>query len=332
MLFVVDRKDLDYQTMREYDRFEKGAANSNTSTAVLKQQLEDPSAKIIITTIQKLATFIGGNKGHAIYDGHVVIIFDECHRSQFGDMHTAITKAFKRYHLFGFTGTPIFAVNAGSGGNPNLRTTEQAFGCSSRRPGQLPARREHQMAIHTYTIVDAINDKNVLPFRIDYVNTIKLPRRRDRQAGSAIDTERALLAPERLRQVVGYILEHFDQKTKRARALLARRASVSTASTPCSPPPRSRPPSATTPSSRSSRTDLTPDQRLKVGMIYSYAANEDSRRRLPRRGGLRDQLASTSRRVTSSMPRSRTTTPCSARASTPQPTSSRTTTRTCRSD
>lgn len=128
VLFVVDRKDLDYQTMREYDRFEKGAANSNTSTKVLKKQLEDPGARIIITTIQKLSTFIAANKGHAVYDGHVVIIFDECHRSQFGDMHTAITKAFKRYNLFGFTGTPIFAANSGSGGNPQLKTTEQAFG------------------------------------------------------------------------------------------------------------------------------------------------------------------------------------------------------------
>src|SRR5262249_37743528 len=106
VLFVVDRKDLDYQTMREYDRFENGAANSNTSTKVLKTQLESSDAKIIITTIQKLATFIAANKGHDIYDGHLVIIFDECHRSQFGDMHTAITRAFKRYNLFGFTGTP----------------------------------------------------------------------------------------------------------------------------------------------------------------------------------------------------------------------------------
>ena len=137
VIFVVDRKDLDYQTMREYDRFEKGAANSNTSTAVLKKQLEDPGAKIIITTIQKLSTFISGNKGHAIYGRHVVLIFDECHRSQFGDMHTSITRAFKRYNLFGFTGTPIFAVNAGSGGNPKLKTTEQAFGDR----------------LHTYTIV-----------------------------------------------------------------------------------------------------------------------------------------------------------------------------------
>ena len=157
VLFVVDRKDLDYQTMREYDRFEKGAANSNTSTAVLKRQLEDPNARIIITTIQKLSNFIERNTGHEIYSGHIVLIFDECHRSQFGDMHTDITRAFKRYNLFGFTGTPIFAANAGSGGNPQLRTTEQAFGDK----------------LHTYTIVDAITDKNVLPFRIDYVNTVK---------------------------------------------------------------------------------------------------------------------------------------------------------------
>ena len=186
MLFVVDRKDLDYQTMREYDRFEKGAANSNTSTAVLKKQLEDPTARIIITTIQKLSTFIAANKGHEIYDGHVVIIFDECHRSQFGDMHTAITKAFKRYNLFGFTGTPIFAVNAGSGGNPQLKTTEQAFG----------------EKLHTYTIVDAITDKNVLPFRIDYVNTIKCrpasPTSRSRRS----TPRRALLAPERVAKIV----------------------------------------------------------------------------------------------------------------------------------
>lgn len=113
VLFVVDRKDLDYQTMKEYDRFEKGAANSNTSTTILKRQLEDSDAHIIITTIQKLATFIKKNPGHEVYTKHIVIIFDECHRSQFGDMHTAIVKNFKKYHLFGFTGTPIFSVNSG---------------------------------------------------------------------------------------------------------------------------------------------------------------------------------------------------------------------------
>ncbi|MBU4512143.1 HsdR family type I site-specific deoxyribonuclease, partial [Patescibacteria group bacterium] len=128
VLFVVDRKDLDYQTMKEYDKFEKGAANSNTSTAILKKQLEDSNSRIIITTIQKLDHFIKRNSKHALFGGHIVLIFDECHRSQFGDMHTAITKTFKNYNLFGFTGTPIFAINASAGGRPDLKTTEQAFG------------------------------------------------------------------------------------------------------------------------------------------------------------------------------------------------------------
>jgi len=198
VLFVVDRKDLDYQTMREYDRFEKGAANSNTSTKVLKQQLEDPNAKIIITTIQKLSTFIKSNAGHEIYSGHVVLIFDECHRSQFGDMHAAITKAFRRFNLFGFTGTPIFAENAPTGGGPVLKTTEQVFG----------------EKLHTYTIVDAITDKNVLPFRIDYVDTVRVGAVDDKQV-SAIDTEKALLDPRRVAGVVSYVLEHFNQKTRR---------------------------------------------------------------------------------------------------------------------
>ena len=257
VLFVVDRKDLDYQTMREYDRFEKGAANSNTSTAVLKKQLEDPAAKIIITTVQKLSTFVAANKGHGIYDGHIVIIFDECHRSQFGEMHTAITRAFKRYNLFGFTGTPIFAVNAGSGGNPQLRTTEQAFGDK----------------LHTYTIVDAINDKNVLPFRIDYVNTIKLPEGVADEQVSAIDTENALLAPERISQVVGYTLERFDQKTRRAEhySLAGKRvrgfnALFATASIEAAKRYYRE--------FKEQQKELPPDRRLKVGIIFSYAPNE----------------------------------------------------------
>ncbi len=125
VLFVVDRKDLDYQTMKEYDRFEKGAANGNKSTRILQSQLEDSKSRIIVTTIQKLGVFIHKNPEHEVYQKHVVIIFDECHRSQFGEMHTDIARTFKNYHLFGFTGTPIFAANAGSGGNPQLRTTEQ---------------------------------------------------------------------------------------------------------------------------------------------------------------------------------------------------------------
>jgi type I restriction enzyme, R subunit len=199
VLFVVDRKDLDYQTMKEYDRFAKGAANSNTSTKVLQKQLENSNTKIIITTIQKLDAFISKNKTHDIYKKHMVIIFDECHRSQFGDMHTRITKTFKNYHLFGFTGTPIFAVNSGSGKHPNLRTTEQAFGDK----------------LHTYTIVDAINDTNVLPFRVDYVNTMKEASNVKDKKVKAIDRENAMLEPKRISAVTTYILEHFDQKTYR---------------------------------------------------------------------------------------------------------------------
>lgn len=206
VLFVVDRKDLDYQTMKEYDRFEKGAANGNTSTRVLQRQLEDRDEKgnpheykIIVTTIQKLDIFIRKNKQHDIYKKHVVLIFDECHRSQFGEMHQAITKSFKNYHIFGFTGTPISAANASSGGNPLLRTTEQAFG----------------EELHTYTIVDAINDGNVLPFRIDFINTIKMPDNINDKKVRSIDREKALADPQRISEIVSYVLEHFDQKTKR---------------------------------------------------------------------------------------------------------------------
>ena len=193
--------------MKEYNRFEEGAADSNSSTAVLQRQLENRDKngayhnyKIIITTIQKLSIFVQKNRGHEIFQKHVVIIFDECHRSNFGEMHTAITKNFKKYHLFGFTGTPIFAANAGAGGNVQLKTTQQAFGDK----------------LHTYTIVDAIKDENVLPFRIDYVNTLKQKDGIQDKQISAIDREQALSAPERVEKVVKYILEHFDQKTKRS--------------------------------------------------------------------------------------------------------------------
>lgn len=199
VLFVVDRKDLDYQTMREYDKFEKGAANSNTSTAILKKQLENSNSRIIITTIQKLDHFIKRNSKHVLFDGHIVLIFDECHRSQFGDMHASIVKAFKKYHLFGFTGTPIFAVNSSSGGRPDFKTTEQAFG----------------EKLHTYTIVDAIADKNVLPFKVDYVSTVHEAENIKDEKVRDIDREAILSAPERLENIVKYIREHFDQKTKR---------------------------------------------------------------------------------------------------------------------
>ena len=199
VMFVVDRKDLDYQTMREYDRFEKGAVDGSESTAVLARQLANPDCRILVTTIQKLACFIKKNKGHEVYAQHCVIIFDECHRSQFGEMHVSITKHFKNYHLFGFTGTPIFADNAGSGHNFNLRTTEQAFGDK----------------LHTYTIVDAIRDENVLPFRVDYIQTIRERDQYEDQKVYDIYREGAYKAAARVDLVTNYILDHFAQKTKR---------------------------------------------------------------------------------------------------------------------
>ena len=255
---MVDRKDLDYQTMKEYDKFQKGAANSNTNTAVLKKQFEDPNAKIIITTIQKLAVFIKKNATHAAYTGRFVIIFDECHRSQFGEMHTMITKKFKKYNIFGFTGTPISVVNSPSGGNPNLKTTTQAFGDK----------------LHTYTIVDAITDKNVLPFRIDYVSTMREQENIQDEKVWNIDRERALAAPQRISNIVKYILEHFDQKTKRnsfyqlkERRLAGFNSIFATASIDvCKMYYKEF---------QRQQKDLPEAQRLKIATIFSYAPNEE---------------------------------------------------------
>ena len=258
VLFVVDRKDLDYQTMREYDKFEKGAANSNSSTAKLKKQLEDPKAKIIITTIQKLDRFIKKYKDHAIFNGQIVLIFDECHRSQFGDMHQAITKAFSKYYLFWFTGTPIFAINSSSGGHPNLKTTEQAFG----------------EKLHTYTIVDAIADKNVLPFRIDYVSTLKEAENIEDEKIKDIDRKKALSDPKRIHNIVKYIREHFDQKTKRNsfytlkdRRLSGFNSIFAVASIEMAKLYYTE--------FQNQIKDLSSDQQLKIATIFSYSTNEE---------------------------------------------------------
>lgn len=258
VLFVVDRKDLDYQTMREYDKFEKGAANSNTSTAILKRQLEKPEARIIITTIQKLDKFIKGNKGHEIFDGHVALIFDECHRSQFGDMHAAITKAFKNYHLFGFTGTPIFAANASSGGRPDFKTTEQAFG----------------EKLHVYTIVNAIADKNVLPFKVDYVSTVREAEEIEDKKVSDIDREAVLASPERLENIVRYVCEHFDQKTKRNsfyklkdRRLAGFNSIFAVSSIDAAKKYYAE--------FKKQLADETSDKKLKVALIYSFGVNDE---------------------------------------------------------
>ena len=201
VLFVVDRKDLDYQTMKEYDRFQKGAANGNTSTKELERQINDPKSKIIITTIQKLSTYVKKNPQSEFYKKEVVMIFDECHRSQFGDMHKLIVNRFKKYYLFGFTGTPIFAENV-SPGRGIYKTTEDVFG----------------YRLHTYTIVDAIRDHNVLPFRVDYVKTMKEKEDVENSKVWDIEREKALQDPRRIHNVAQYILEHFDQQTKRGKA------------------------------------------------------------------------------------------------------------------
>ncbi|TAM87810.1 MAG: type I restriction endonuclease subunit R [Jatrophihabitans sp.] len=250
VLFVVDRKDLDFQTVREYDRFERGGANSNASTRVLARQLADPGARIIVTTIQKLARFIGASRGSEVFGQHVVIIFDECHRSQFGDMHDAVTRSFRGYHLFGFTGTPIFAQNAPSGGKPLLRTTEQAFG----------------ERLHTYTIVDAITDRNVLPFRIDHVNTIRTSDGAADALVPGIETETALLAPERIANVVDYVLDHFAQKTKGTFNSLFATASIDAAK---------RYYNAFELAQRQREAVNPGYRRLQVATIFSYAPNEE---------------------------------------------------------
>jgi type I restriction enzyme R subunit len=258
VLFVVDRKDLDFQTMKEYDRFEKGAANSNASTNELKKQLADPAARIIITTIQKLSIYLKQNQNNPVAGKRVVLIFDECHRSQFGDMHSIVKKSFNNYNLFGFTGTPIFAANAPSGSAAQLKTTEQAFGTK----------------LHTYTIVDAIKDGNVLPFRVDYVNTFKAPEALADAKVSAIDTEKALLAPERITKIAQYILGHFDQKTRREsgytlknKRLKGFNSILATASIDAAKRYYA--------TFKELQKDSPVDSRLKVGIIYSYSANED---------------------------------------------------------
>lgn len=196
VMFVVDRKDLDYQTMREYDRFQKGAANGNTSTTILEKQIASSKSKIIITTIQKLSSFIKKNPDSEIYKKEVVLIFDECHRSQFGEMHQKITKKFKKYYIFGFTGTPIFIENMPTGAGL-IKTTEDAFG----------------ERLHTYTIVNAISDHNVLPFRVDYVSTMKEKEDVETSKVWDIEREKALSDPRRIANVSKYILEHYSQQT-----------------------------------------------------------------------------------------------------------------------
>ena len=201
VFFVVDRKDLDYQTMKEYQRFSPDSVNGSDSTAGLKRNLDKDDNKIIVTTIQKLNNLIKSEGDLPIYNKQVVFIFDECHRSQFGEAQKNLKKKFKKYYQFGFTGTPIFPQNALS-----AETTASVFG------------RE----LHSYVITDAIRDEKVLKFKVDY-NDVRpqfkiIETEQDEKKLSAAENKQALLHPDRIREISQYILNNFRQKTHRLQA------------------------------------------------------------------------------------------------------------------
>ncbi|CYV69505.1 MULTISPECIES: type I restriction endonuclease subunit R [Streptococcus] len=198
VFFVVDRKDLDYQTMKEYQRFSPDSVNGSNSTAGLKRNIEKDDNKIVVTTIQKLNHFMTSEQEHEIYDKQVVFIFDECHRSQFGEAQKRLKQKFKKYCQFGFTGTPIKVENA-----LGAETTQSVFG----------------KELHSYVITDAIRDQKVLKFMVDY-NDVRpqfkaYETEQDLEKLSAAEPKKALLHPTRISEISSYILEHFNQKTHR---------------------------------------------------------------------------------------------------------------------
>ncbi len=198
VFFVVDRKDLDYQTMKEYQRFSPDSVNGSDSTAGLKRNLEKDDNKIVVTTIQKLNNLMKNEGDLPIYGKQVVFIFDECHRSQFGEAQKNLKKKFKKFYQFGFTGTPIFPQNA-----LGAETTASVFG------------RE----LHSYVITDAIRDEKVLKFKVDY-NDVRpqfkaIESEQDEKKLSAAENKQALLHPDRIHEITQYILNNFRQKTHR---------------------------------------------------------------------------------------------------------------------
>ena len=201
VFFVVDRKDLDYQTMKEYQRFSPDSVNGSDSTAGLKRNLDKDDNKIIVTTIQKLNNLIKADGDLPIYSKQVVFIFDEAHRSQFGEAQKNLKKKFKKFYQFGFTGTPIFPQNAAG-----AETTASVFG------------RE----LHSYVITDAIRDEKVLKFKVDY-NDVRpqfkaIETEQDEKKLTAAENKQALLHPDRIREISQYILNNFKQKTHRLQA------------------------------------------------------------------------------------------------------------------
>lgn len=201
VFFVVDRKDLDYQTMKEYQRFSPHSVNGSDSTAGLKRNLEKDDNKIIVTTIQKLNNLMKSENDLPIYQKQVVFIFDEAHRSQFGEAQKNLKKQFKNFLQFGFTGTPIFEKNS-----LGIKTTENVFGCE----------------LHKYVITDAIRDEKVLKFKVDY-NDVRpqfkaIETEQDEKKLTAAENKQALLHPKRISEITQYILNHFKQKTHRFKA------------------------------------------------------------------------------------------------------------------
>ncbi|MEA9831289.1 type I restriction endonuclease subunit R [Xanthomonas campestris pv. raphani] len=249
VFFVVDRKDLDYQTMKEYQRFSPDSVNGSDSTAGLKRNLEKDDNKIVVTTIQKLNNLMKSEADLSIYGKHVVFIFDECHRSQFGEAQKNLKKKFKKFCQFGFTGTPIFPENA-----LGAETTASVFG------------RE----LHSYVITDAIRDEKVLKFKVDY-NDVRpqfkgIETEKDEKKLSAAENKQALLHPDRIRQITQYILTHYRQKTHRLHAgnkgfnAMFAVSSVDAAKLyyECF-----------------RELQKTSDKPLKVATIFSFAANEE---------------------------------------------------------
>ena len=256
VFFVVDRKDLDYQTMREYQKFQKDSVNGSKDTKELKVSIEKQDNKIVVTTIQKLNEFVKSNKGHDIYNKHCVFIYDECHRSQFGLAQKNIQSSFKHYYQFGFTGTPIFVENSLDG-----KTTSDVFGAQ----------------LHSYVITDAIRDGKVLKFKIDY-NSIN-PKFKSSEEETDDEKLKSLenkmfLHPERITEITKYILDKFDLKTyrntqytvkdKRINGFNAMFAvqSVDAAKMYYE-------------EFKKQQENLPEDKKLKVATIFSYAPNEE---------------------------------------------------------
>ena len=258
VFFVVDRKDLDYQTMKEYQRFQPDSVNGSKDTKELKRCIERDDNRIVVTTIQKLNEFVKKNPIHEIYDKHCVLIFDECHRSQFGDAQKNIRKSFKKYYQFGFTGTPIFPENS-LGGD----TTSGVFGAQ----------------LHSYVITDAIRDGKVLKFKVDYNNItpkFKTAEKEEDEKKLAKLENKMLLHPERITEITKHILKVFDTKTHRNEFydLKQRRINGFNAMFAVQSVEAAK---LYYEEFERQQESLAKEKRLKVATIYSFAANEEQK-------------------------------------------------------